>query len=70
MEEIEQWPAPRFCTGTLTFQSYVYDMPETKSYKFQYADDTVIACQDKDIPNCGKTLEEDRKTLKLYFKKL
>lgn len=53
----------------LLFNLYVHDMPKTKSNKFQYADDTALACQDKDISNCEKTLEEDRETLNLYFKK-
>jgi len=44
-------------------------LPKTKFNKFQYADDTALACQDKDISNCEKTLEEDLETLKRYFKK-
>jgi len=53
----------------LLFNLYFHDMPKTKSNKFQYADDTALAYQYKDISNCEKTLEEDLETLNLYFKK-
>lgn len=53
----------------LLFNLYGHDMPKTKCNRFQYADDTALACQDKDISNFEKRLEEDLETLKLYFKK-
>lgn len=44
----------------LLFNLYVHDMSKTKSNKFQYADNTVLAYQDKDISNYEETpLEED-----------
>lgn len=55
--------------ASLLFNLYVNDMPKTKFNKFQYADDSALAYQDKDIANCKEILEEDLVTLRLYFKK-
>lgn len=55
--------------ASLLFNLYVNDMPKTKFNKFQYADDSALAYQDKNISNFKETLEEDLMTLRLYFKK-
>jgi hypothetical protein len=51
------------------FLNYIYDLPNTKGLKFQYADDIAIAYQNIDLEDVGKTLTEDLITMNKYFSK-
>lgn len=53
----------------LLFSLYLSDMPETKSRKFGYADDWVIATRHQSFEETEETLTADLRTLGTYFRK-
>lgn len=54
--------------SSFLYNIYTSDLPATKSRKFMYADDNVLAFQAKSFEEIEKTLNEDLELLNRYFK--
>jgi hypothetical protein len=55
--------------ASMLFNIYIYDLPVTSSFKFQYADDIALAYQIKDVTIGEKVLTNDLKLINDYFYK-